>query len=341
MSLPFLSIVGPTASGKTAAAFWLADQLLKRHPDRIHGIDIISADSRQVYQGLEIVSGADLPADFQAEQVPIVDPMLEFEVRMWQQGPIKLWGVSCVKPTVEWSLAYFRAMTTQVITTALANKRLVLLVGGTGLYHQLATTADQPLTVGPNEAIRDKAAVLELRELQQWVAKTAAEKWLLMNESDRANPRRLVRVLEIAAAGLGVGVAPSNTSLFPDLNHGWVGLQLTSEELRARIAPRVAARWQAGAVAEVSTLRELMIAEAVPGGYEQVLTTTGVREILSYLDDATDAAAAQAHWLRRELQYAKRQQTWWKKQTQIVWLPALSPTLHQDLLASIEPKLLY
>ncbi len=341
MTQPVLSLVGPTAVGKTATSLWLAEQLLADEALSLTGVDLIVADSRQVYQGLEVVSGADVPVEFVPDQVSLSSALLPASLRVYRRDHITLWGVSCVQPTQEWSLNHFRALAHHVLEQAQANNRLVLIVGGTGLYHQYLTTQDVRLDVPPNERLREKAAELSLEELQTWLQQVDSTKWEIMNHSDRHNPRRLVRALELAEATTQVQPATSLAEM-PIVRQLWAGLQLDLSIIETRIADRVRERWQGGAVAEVERLLSTFGDQGNQAFLNRsVATATGVKEVAAYLNGELLVETCQQLWARRELQYVKRQLTWWKKQPEITWFNVAEADYQSKLLAWLRPELLY
>src|SRR5690554_4802076 len=123
-----LSIVGPTATGKTDFALKAAKKTLQL--GKVSSVDIISADSRQVYQGLEIMSGADIPEGFQRK---VLSEWSELNT-YFEKGSIRLFGISLLQPDTDWSVGQFQEYVQRVLSLDENQPRLVILVGGTGLY---------------------------------------------------------------------------------------------------------------------------------------------------------------------------------------------------------------
>lgn len=302
----WLSLVGPTATGKTNLALVIAQQLLSENV--VTEVDLISADSRQVYQGLEIVSGVDIPAHFslvESEAIPYYQN---------ETGQIKIWGVSMIKPDQEWSVAHFQSFAQQLIMQADAPGRLAIVVGGTGLYQSQIVQTDPTLHVPPNSEVRDRAELLSLAELQTWLQKTDASRWQKMNQSDQQNPRRLVRALEISVASQAARPVPVQiqASLPPPLLT--VGLTDTIEAIEKRIAQRVKDRFQAGAANEVERLVQTYDNLRLP-----IYSTTGVKLLIAFNNQEIDLATLLDKWTTQERQYAKRQITWYQKRPDINW----------------------
>lgn len=308
-----VAIVGLTATGKTKVAQRIIHELCKQVPDRYTSYAILSADSRQVYKGLEITTGADVPAQAQLTKSP--DLPYPFFTQTLECGHIIEWhGSSIIPPTQSWSVAEFRTMALAVLSAAQQRKQLVFVIGGTGLYHQ--SLSDQDLTemaIKPNQMIRSKAETLSLLELQQWLQEINPLIYEQLNSSDRMNPRRLVRHIEKT-----VDAPTKNTQQqthFFQLHT--FGTQYESfEQIEDNIAQRVRDRIQQGALQEVGMLDFAQLDQ-------QARTTLGLREIYGFLESQYDLAALEQIWTLHEKQYAKRQLTWWKKRPEVTWFNPL------------------
>ncbi len=196
-----ISIVGPTATGKTKLALTMAKEMQDSHG--YTGVDIISADSRQVYHGFEILSGADL-GDFRMmgfgwqKKAQFTYPYLTKDKDLAEK--IRLHGAAIIDLTEDWSLGQFHQLATEVIESAREDRRLVIVVGGTMLYHDHLLTKNDQITVPPNPELRAKADQMTVAELQTQLQKLDPTRFDQLNESDLMNSRRLVRHLEIALA---------------------------------------------------------------------------------------------------------------------------------------------
>jgi len=320
----WFAVVGPTAVGKTELAFWVAEQLVAE--GKIKAVDIISADSRQVYQGLRIVSGVDIPPSFHLEKNS------EWPVFVNQAGAIRLWGLEMVRPDQEWSVAHFQDFIRPLLEKAELEDRLCIVVGGAGLYHQQLTQTDPSLHIGPNLEVREQAENLTVFELQLWLQKVDAYKWSQMNDSDRANPRRLVRSIEL---GLAKGVSkpvtkkevPTSPLPSPSLT---VGLQDALPAIEQRIHDRVVERLAAGAATEVSRLEAEYPNQKLP-----MYTATGVKILRALQTGELDEVTATQKWVTQERQYAKRQITWFKKQLNITWFSIDQTNYRSQILEAI------
>jgi tRNA dimethylallyltransferase len=330
-----ISVVGSTASGKTSLALKIASYILQPNPylkqnlntectnvlDRLipnenfSGIDLISVDSRQVYKGLEVLSGADVPDNFK-----LVESESEFGIESsifkHTKLDICLHGVSIINFNQDWSVAHFKDFATKIIVNSFKNNRLPILVGGTGLYHEHLFKLDNNLYVPPNYELREKAKNLSLVDLQNWLEEVNSEKLKKMNNSDINNPRRLIRAIEIS-----VGVPDLKEDVnFEELKHNEFeiekfGIDLNLEKIEQKIKLRVDQRFNDGAVEEVKGLLKECAVKDLP-----VCSTLGVNDISEFLDSKTTQIQCKENWALHEFQYAKRQLTWFKKQIDIIWL---------------------
>lgn len=309
--MQLITLVGPTAVGKSATAWWLAEKILA--DGYAPEVWVVSADSRQVYQGLEVITGVDIPAGFSKR----ADGPLG--LAWYRHGKLALAGVSMIAPDQDWSVAHFQQYLYTVFQAAESVSAQVIVVGGTGLYHHQAQQSDHQLHIPPNETLRETLSVWPVEELQTELKRLDTATFEAMTHSDQLNPRRLMRAIEKAVflqqenAGqpvLAQGLS-SNVVSVPNLT---IGFKSDLSLIKQRITERVAQRWSQGALQEVERLEA-----DFPVWTGPAFTATGVKELRALADGLTDQETALALWARRELQYAKRQLTWWKKYSPDVW----------------------
>ncbi|MGD9129146.1 MAG: tRNA (adenosine(37)-N6)-dimethylallyltransferase MiaA [Candidatus Woesebacteria bacterium] len=303
-----ISIIGPTATGKTSLALAIAKQLLKNK--EYEGIELISADSRQVYQGLSIITGADVPANFQETKAKADYPYFQHNSKK-----INLHGVAVIKPNQEWSVAHFKKLALQIIQEAWQKQHLAIVVGGTGLYHQHLFSKSNYFGIPANKELRNKAEKMKLPELQEWLKKINQEKFNQLNRSDKNNPRRLIRRIEIELFVKNSQAKIKAKDKFKPDSQLLIGLQNKLANIKEKIKQRVKQRWQSGAKKEVKAIIRKYPNEKLPA-----LSATGVKEISQFLRNEITEKECLNLWTLREYQYAKRQITWWKKRPGINWL---------------------
>jgi len=302
----FVSIIGPTAVGKTGFTFKLVDHLQQYISESDYqGINIISADSRQVYKDLMITSGADIPSNF--------DDHGQYFIK----DNIRLYGLLKLDYTEEWSLAHFKIFAEKLILNSWQENRLPIIVGGTGLYHEHLFNDSQSIWIKPNEELRAELKDLSLAKLQDMLKEVDQLKFEEMNNSDQNNPVRLIRAIEVAKGKdknkLLKKYNQNNNVEFKQLV---IGLIDKLENIEQKIRLRVEERFENGSLAEVESLGEL-IRES--GLNKQITTATGVKEIMSYLDNQISKEVCLEKWSLREYQYSKRQITWWKHKENVNW----------------------
>ncbi len=303
-NLQVVAVVGPTATGKTKKALELAQKAMANN--KYAGVDLISVDSRQVYQGLEVITGADVPDEF--KQAESAQYKYSFFTNI--SKTIRIFGISILNLSEEWSVAHFRQMARGIIVKSLAENRLVILVGGTGLYHRHLFSDDPLLAVPPNPILRASLEKLSIDSLQKRLEKINSEKLAQMNVSDRVNKRRLMRAIEVASATFEF--APGSVQHDKEIHLSniqvkQIFLTLPLSEIEEKITHRVHERFAGGAIEEVKRLLNLSLPPSAP-----VLSTLGVPEISQYLQEKITAKQCQSLWALHEYQYAKRQLTWWK-----------------------------
>jgi tRNA dimethylallyltransferase len=281
MTTPLIVIVGTTASGKSELGIRLARRL---------GGEVVSADSRQVYRGLDIGSGKVTPEERQSV-------------------PHHLLDVADVRQ--RFTVAEYQRLAFAAIDDIWARGKQPLLVGGSGLY--VRAVVDNPAypNVPPRLELR---AELERTPLPQLVAQLEEVDPVTAGRIDRRNARRVVRALEVSLASgrpfsAQLDYAPSRVKALQ------LGLTWPREELRRRIRERLQARLGGGMVDET---RDLLAAGVPPErllelGLEYRFLTRCLLGELSY----TDMARALENAI---VQFAKRQMTWFARDPRIEWL---------------------
>lgn len=285
---PLLVIAGATATGKTGLAIRTALAL------RADGIpaEIISADSRQVFRGLDIGTA---------------------KASIAERAGVPHHGLDIVGPDRPFSVADFVAHAEDVVQRIASTGGMAILVGGTGLYLRAVARGIDMAALPSDRTIR---AQLEA-ELTTSGLESLAER-LRMLAPDRAaavdlrNPRRVVRALEIALIDGGAGPLPARRG-YPG-PASWIGLSVDGPELAAGIASRARSQFDAGLIEEARALRE-RYDPALPA-----FSAIGYREAWSVLDRAATVDAAITEDARRNLAFAKRQMTWFRGEPGIEWL---------------------
>lgn len=329
MNSRIFSIVGTTSTGKSDVVFHLASIALST--GLATGVDIVSADSRQVYEGLEVLTGADVPAGFKK----IMDDK-NFLYTYYQRDSIRIHGLSCIKVIDDWSVSQFQKLAQDVLSKAIPSGRLVFVVGGTGLYHEHLFTLDPVLHIPPNIDVRAQAEQMSVQQLQEWLTRISPQKIENMNNSDKYNPRRLQRAIEVAIALVDINKDKSQEvegirklKSFDNLEQLYLGLTLPEPVLEEKIKQRVEARFSQGAITEVAAVRKQNLPQNT-----QALSSLGFAEVAAYLDGSSSKEKCIQDWAHADLAYSRRQITWWKKNTQVQWFDKSESNYFEQLEAS-------
>jgi tRNA dimethylallyltransferase len=287
---PLLVIAGATATGKTGLAIDLAERLAGE------GIaaEVISADSRQVYRGLDIGTAKATPAERRA---------------------IPHHGLDLVDPAAPFTVADFAAHARSALDGIASRGALAILAGGTGLYLRAVArgfaTEDLPADTEVRARLEAEFLAVGLEPLVERLRAVAPKRAAAI---DTANPRRVVRALEIAEVVGGEPAIPAPRGY--DGPSTWIGLELDPATHRRRIEDRARAQFDAGLIEEARLLRERWD-PALPA-----FSAIGYREAWAVLDGQLSRDAAIAEDARRNQAFAKRQRTWFRAEPDITWLDA-------------------
>ena len=298
MALPrAVVIVGPTASGKTDIGLTLAS--------RYHG-EIISADSRQVYRGMDIGTGKEKESSV----------CIGGESATITRG-IPQYCVDCVDPDASYTLADFQGDAIRSMQKIWARGKTPFIVGGTGLYVQaLVDHLDIP-NVPPNAAFRAEVeCVIHDRGLDQVYLE------LLKLDPDAAdfvqpeNKRRIIRALEVATVtGKPFSKMQKRKRRFFIAKQ--IGADWPREELYARIDRRIDAMFTRGFSEEVRALVQ-RFSPALPA-----LSGIGYAEVARALSGDITMDAARTIMKKRTHAYARRQLSWFRRDVRIQWVKKL------------------
>jgi tRNA dimethylallyltransferase len=261
-------------------------------PDR--PIEVISADSRQVYRGLDIGTA---------------------KVTAEERARVVHHGLDLVEPDQPFSVADFRDHALGVLRDLASRGGIGLLVGGTGLWLRAVARGLDTDALPSDPAMR---AALELRlatdGLGPLVDELLTRAPTLAGTVDLANPRRVVRALEIATIQ---GDAPRPAPRGYPAPLVWLGLDLADRaEHTRRISARARQQFDDGLIDEARALRE-RFDPTLPA-----FSAIGYREAWSVLDGERSLEEAIDADARRNVQFAKRQRTWFRGEPEVTWLDA-------------------
>lgn len=281
-----IAIAGPTASGKSGLGIYLAQKLggpVKR--GRHGGAEIISADSRQVYKGLNIGTGKVTKKEMQGVKHHLLD---------------------VVSPKKQFTADDFVRLATKAYSLIRANKRIPIVVGGTGLYVDMLLGRMSYPNVPPNPALRARLEKLSVERLFAMLQKADPRRAATIEPHHK---RRLIRALEIAKA---IGQSPTSTT---DNKYHVLWLGLNPTDLPKRIRTRLKARIKAGMIQEAKRLHKAGLS------YKR-MDALGLeyRSLARLLQNKITKKEFEVELERAINQYAKRQKRWFKRNKDIVWV---------------------
>jgi tRNA dimethylallyltransferase len=285
-NIPLITILGPTGSGKTALAVELAQD--------VSG-EIVCADSRTVYRGLDIGTAK---------------PTLQ------EQAAVPHHLLNLIDP----GEAAFKRLAEAYITDIWQRGNIPFLVGGSGLYID-AVLFDYQFGSMPDAQARARLEALTTPELQELLAAADPEAF---EQVDLANRRRVIRAIEMAGqqASRLSAVRPRTLVL---------GLVMNKEVIQSRIEQRVEKMLSSGLIHEVTQLAQTY------GWDSPVMNIAGYAVFKEAILGTKPLAEAAAEFARGHIQLVKKQQTWFKRNPDIVWLddPAQAGSLVREFLSKL------
>jgi len=317
-------ITGQTATGKTK----LALELAKNIPPPGGG-ELINFDSRQIYKYLDIITGKDLPknSEFIIQNLELKS---KYNIGYYSLAiynhlkpfTTRLWLYDVVTPDQYFSSFDFVEKVKPVIDDIKKRGKIPILVGGTYLYLKHLLYGFNDNNVPPNFELRKKLNTKTVKELQDILKKLSPESFNLLNHSDVNNPRRLMRKIEVAISNSADLTDSTDSDRLNPISSGFIrfhpkiiGLKYQDKsKLRQVIEKRVGERLENGAIDEVKSILKMGYKSSDPG-----LKTIGYQQIIKYLNNELTKEKAIEDWINKEVQYAKRQLTFMKKDSNIQW----------------------
>lgn len=281
---PLIVIVGPTAVGKTALSLGLCE--------RFNG-EVVSADSRQIYRGMDICTAKATLAERQRVPHHLID---------------------LCDPATPFSLAEYQQAAFRTIDAIHARKGIPFLVGGTALYLRAVIEGLRLPEVPPDPALRETLEGFLAEQgrdvLLQWLQRVDPATAAVI---DGKNPRRVLRALEIFLS-TGQSKVALEGSTPPPYRILQIGLDRPREELYQRADARIEAMVAAGVVEETQRLLAAGYYPPLPA-----ITSLGYREIIDYLEGRLRWEEALAKFKTETHRFIRHQYTWFRKMQGILW----------------------
>ncbi len=282
---PLVLIVGPTAVGKTALSIRLAERF---------GGEIVSADSRQIYRGMDIGTAKATPE----ERARVPHHLLDI-----------------VSPDRWYTVAEFQEAATRAIADIHKRGRLPFLVGGSGLYVRAVAEGLEIPRVPPNPELRAELEALAAKDPDALRARLAELDPQAAVQIDPRNVRRVIRALEVCLT-TGRPISQLQTKRPPHYRMLWIGLTLPRAELYRRIDARVERMIQLGLVDEVRRLAQQGYSWDAPA-----MTGVGYRQIGAYLRGECSLDDAVRDIKRATRRFVRQQANWFRADdSRIHWL---------------------
>ncbi|MDP1845602.1 MAG: tRNA (adenosine(37)-N6)-dimethylallyltransferase MiaA [Candidatus Moranbacteria bacterium] len=284
-------ILGPTSSGKSDIAIKLAKKI---------GGEIISADSRQIYRGMDIGTGKVLG-----------NLVSKRKLSFFLSQGIPHYMIDIVSPRTEYNVAKFKKQSEKIIEDILQRGKLPIICGGTGFWIQSIVDNVNFPEVKPDWKLRKKLENYPAATLFAMLKKLDPAR---AKNIDSKNKVRLIRAIEVCKA---IGKVPKNSYALRVTRYEalQIGLKFSKEKLHKNIEKRVIARFKQGMIKEVAKLHQ-------QGLSWKKIQSFGLAYfwIPLYLQNKLSKEELIKKVIHAEKNYAKRQMTWFKRDKRIKWL---------------------
>ena len=331
-----LVICGPTATGKTELGYELAQ--------KFNG-EILSADSRQVYKEMDIGTGKGLNKDLKLKIKNLKEGVC------YILGNTPLWGYDLVAPNKDFNVSQYFSIARKFIINIWNKGKLPIIVGGSGLYIKVLIDGLGTISIPPDDKLRRLLNTKNTGQLLHLLNVLDSIRANSMNESDRKNPRRLIRAIEIAywntkinpfgklrpSAQRASTVSARSNSLRPE--------EVDTEQIRSikNQNPKIKNRLKYDSLIMIGLTSsklfinrriEERVEERISDGFEeellgflkrgvdwkyQSMQSLGYRQYEKYFKGAISWGDFVHNWKVEEQKYAKRQFMWFKKDHRINW----------------------
>lgn len=288
-------ILGPTASGKSNLAIWIAQK---------YNGEIISADSRQVYCGMDLGTGKiarDKKQDTGNKNLFISEGIIHHLIDI-------------VSPRKEYNVSHFKKDAEILIKDILSREKLPIVCGGTGFWISALTNNRIFPKVKPNKKLRNKLTKKSVEQLFSMLKKLDPER---AKNIDAKNKVRLIRAIEICKV---IGKVPKNSEKSTANNEQYnflqIGIDIPKEKLHQNIKNRLEKRFKAGLIKEVENLRKIYKLNW------KKIQSFGLAYywIPIYFKEKISKQELFDKVYQSEKDYTKRQMTWFKKDKMIRWI---------------------
>ncbi|OGK16399.1 hypothetical protein A2774_03005 [Candidatus Roizmanbacteria bacterium RIFCSPHIGHO2_01_FULL_39_12c] len=301
--MKIIIITGQTATGKTSLAVKFARKFKG---------ELVNCDSRQIYKYIDVITGKDK--------------------RLLKTR--KIWLIDLIKPDQYFSSFDYKESALRVVKDILTRRKTPIIVGGTYLYLKHLLYGVETENIPPDRLLRRKLANKKVENLQEILRILDVPSLNRLSHSEINNPQRLIRKIEIIKfRAKRQHIEPprfdialqkpknENIIILPDylrlnsINFKIIGLKFkNNDDLKKAIEQRVEKRLEQGAIEEVKNLLTIGFKSTDPG-----LKTIGYQQLINFLEGRISKEEAIKQWITKEVQYAKRQYAFMKKDPHISW----------------------
>jgi len=300
-SKKIIAVIGPTASGKTSMAIKLAK--------KFNG-EIVNTDSRQIYKYLDIGTAkgdvkkmkdfyVDIPKKFQIKDMKLK------KLNVYDLEGTRIHLINILEPDKTLTLAQYQKLANCVIKDILKRNKIPILVGGTGLYIDSIVKDYKIPKVKPDMKLRKKLNEKSVDELKLILKEINIKKFKDLNNSDRNNPRRLIRIIEIEK---NRGRKNEDIKYSDKYEALYIMPKRTRKELYERINKRAEIILESGLIEEVKGL--------IDKGYEfktPAFTSISYPIVKDYIEGKINKKELLEKFRQGDRNYARRQRTWFKR----------------------------
>ena len=292
-----LIVSGPTATGKTGLAIKLAK--------KFNG-ELISADSRQIYRGMDIGTGKDHPKNIKIHLIDIINPDQTF------------------------SAAEYRQLALEKIAEIKSKNKLPIIVGGTGFYIDAITNPQPTFSIKPNYLLRFLLNHFPLNLLQLTLKTLDYKTFNSLNHSDISNPHRLIRKIEIKLSHK----SPLLKGDLEGFNLLHLSLTAKNDVIFKNIDLRIQQRLESGLLKEITNLLT-KYKWSDPG-----LNCLAYKEFRPYFVETHDRASQYdksiKRWQLDEYRYVRRQKTWFKKIPNVEFIDIIKQNYPNNVVSLVQ-----
>lgn len=274
-----IAIVGATASGKTAYSIELARKI---------GGEIISADSRLVYKGFDIACAK---------------PSVE------ERDGIPHYMIDIVEPEFDYSAGLYETQAKECIYDIISRGKTPIIVGGTGLYFRVLLEHYDLPKVEPDYKYRDELKKFEKAELYSILQEKDSKSAEKIEKNDTKKIIRALEVIHITSKPISELQGQKEA----EFDVEWIGLNFPRNELYERINKRVDIMFENGIIDETKNLIKKH------GRIPNIVDSIGYKEVIAYLDGLMTLDEAKDKLKQNTRNYAKRQLTWFRQNSEIKW----------------------